>query len=339
MQVSAEAKKSPTVEFKLCKGMAYPARMMLIFGLLALGLLLQLLITWWIGLPFVFAAGLFSLYKSTTNKPKTRHFGQWENVTLDEFIKVQEMLERTAEWKRKDPMAIASPFGCFLFVVLLGLVALIAGYLWFTVNDSNAAYTIAADGLLLLLFVFGSGSRKAWEPPGMKIKLEPLLNVCRRLGNLSGPTIEVKPMLELQGKGEEKVPCDCKLMLQPKGAPEEFLGIQVQTSLNSVQGTNYPYMYCVLLAKTGSGLTDRVAPLLKPNTEELGWFANANDKKNPDLKKLRYRGEVAEPSKQKDVELVVIRQVTLGTGYHTEPSSQIRIVQNAIHLTKTIYDL
>ncbi|MEW6358576.1 MAG: hypothetical protein AB1696_19735 [Planctomycetota bacterium] len=339
MQASAETKEAPAVEFKLCKGMAHSKRMMLILGLLAFGLLLQLFVTWWIGLPFIFTAALFSLYADVTNEPPEQRFGRWENVTLDELVKVQDMLKKNAAWKRKDRMALGSGCGCMVFLLLLAAIAAAGGVLFFTYNDENSACAIAADGLLLLLFIFGSGTRSVWEPPGLAIKLEPLLNVCRHLADHPDPAIEIKPMLELQGKGEKKVPRDCKLMLKLGGAPKEFIGIQVQTSLNSVQGTNYPYMYCVLLAKAGTGLTERAARLLKPTTEKLGWFANANDKKNPDLKKLRYRAEVAEPKKQNDVDIVVIRQVTLGTGYHTNEDDQIRVVKTSVDLAKKIYGL
>ena len=48
---------------------------------------------------------------------------------------------------------------------------------------------------------------------------------------------------------------------------------------------------------------------------------------------------MAEPKVQPDVELVVIRQVTLGKGYHTDSGDQIRVVQTALNLAKKIYGL
>jgi hypothetical protein len=189
-----------------------------------------------------------------------------------------------------------------------------------------------ADGALMLLLLFGSGGRKAWEPSGLKLKLEPLLTVCEYLKRRTDWVIEITPMLELQGKSEKRVPRDCKMMLKPKGMPDGFYGIQVQTSANSVQGTQYPYMYCVLLAQKGTGLVERVKPLLTPGTEEFGWFSNANDKKNPDRNKLRYRDAVAEAKVQKGVELVVVRQKTFGTGYHTDTDGQIEVLKTALDL-------
>ena len=157
MPASAKAERAQKVEFSVFKKMPYGTRVPLIFGCLVVGILIQLFIKWWWGLPFVFFGILLSLYASTTNKPRGRRFGRWENVTLEEFAKIQQMFKKTAEWARRDPLAIPSPLGCLIFLLLLVIVGLIGAVLLMTMQDKNSSYVIVADGLLMLLFFFGAG--------------------------------------------------------------------------------------------------------------------------------------------------------------------------------------
>ena len=58
------------------------------------------------------------------------------------------------------------------------------------------------------------------------------------------------PTLALREGRRGKYPVDARLMLRP--AREDatgFLGVQVQVALNNVQGTDYPYLYAVVLGK------------------------------------------------------------------------------------------
>jgi len=340
MQVLLDAQKAGALKFKLFSKMDLGTRIVIVIGALVLGLLLQLFIVWWLGLPLVVFGVLMSLCDGATNKPRRSYFGKWENVTVEEFRRVLEMLDKSARWSR-DPFGLSpkQPFIGLGVLVLLAGVLLAVGYQIYAAGAWNTFLTFTADGGVMLLLLYITGLRYAWEPPGLRIKLEPLLNVCGHFDSYPDPAIEIVPMLELKGKGKKQVPSDCKLMLKLKGAPEDFYGVQVQTSLNDVQGTKYPYMYCVLLAKSGSGLVEKVEPFLTKATEKLGFFASANDKKNKDLRKKRYRREVAEPKKQLDVELVVIRQVTLGRGYYTKKKDQIRVVETAVDLARKVYGL
>lgn len=337
MPALPDAAQAPTVEFKLFKTMSYGTRVALILCFLVGGVCLQLLTAWWSGLPLVFFGALLGLCNGVTNKPSELRFGKWENVTFDHLRKVEEMLQKSARWGR-DFYGLTSCIGCLFFLLLLGGIGTMASLL-LSGAEENSCYAIMADGFLMFFLLFVTGRRVAWEPDGLRIKLQPLLHVCEYLRTQRQPEIEIVPMLELQGKGDKLVPRDCKLMLKLKRAPAEFLGIQAQTSLNDVQGTKYPYLYCVLLAKPGARLVDRVRPFLTDATERLGFFANANDKANPDLRKKRYGRAVAECDIKKDVELVVIRQVTLGTGYHTNPAGQIYVVRTAIDLARNVYGL
>ncbi len=127
------------------------------------------------------------------------------------------------------------------------------------------------------------------------------------------------------------VPVDCKLMIKFRDSDKNFMGIQVQTTLNSVQGTKYPYTYCVLIAKPEFGIREKIKQFIEtppPGGFSVGLFGDSNAKK--EAKFARYRGCVIESKTEKDVQIVVVRQNTSGTGYRTSPE-QAAVVFGAAH--------
>jgi len=337
MPAYADAAVLGTPEFKILKHVPLGTRMPIIVAAILVGMLCQVFVAWWLGLPFVLFGVLMSLCAGVTNEPARRGRPRWENVTVAELTKADNLCRRIAKWTR-DPFAFSSNLGlgAALFL-LLGAVVGAVGFWFHARGDMNVRNAVWADGGIMLVLLFATGRRSGWRPKDIQLKIAPMLNVCKHLERFPDPGIEIRPMLEVRGKTEKSVPYDCRMMLKFKHAPEDFYGIQVQTSLNRVQGTPHPYMYCVLIAKRGAGLVAAVKPLLTKGKEKMGFFSNANDKKNPDLRKRRYGSEVAEPSTQEDVELVVIRQLTLGKGYHTDASDQVRVLMTAIHLAKTVW--
>jgi len=336
MPASADAAAAQRVEFKLFRNLGFPGRMAIIAAALVAGLLCQVFIGWLAGIPFVLFGVLMGLCNDVTNKPKSRGRSRWENVTAEELRKADELCRKSQEWAR-DPFSLSGiNIGIAVFLLMGAVVAAVVFY-FHTRGEINLRNAVVADGGIMLVLLFATGRRRAWQPEGIGVKLLPLLNVCTYLESYPDPAIQVRPILEIRGTGEKAIPYDCRLMLKLKGAPKDFYGIQVQTSLNEVQGTPFPYMYCVLLAKRGSGLVSKVTPLLRAATERVGFFSKSSDKKNPDLRKKRYLGEVAEPEVQPEVELVVVRQVTLGRGYHTTPDDQLRVLSRAIDLAKRVW--
>ena len=107
------------------------------------------------------------------------------------------------------------------------------------------------------------------------------------------------PQMQVRTSGQGEMPCDAKLVLRLDALGDAFLGLQVQVVLNNVQGSDYPYLYCVLVARPQ-------LHILEPN-------AIATPPK----------GIVVEPKHQEadNVDIVVIRQETTKTkGYHTQPA-------------------
>ena len=112
-------------------------------------------------------------------------------------------------------------------------------------------------------------------------------------------------------KGE--VPRDVKAVVRFAKGPEEFLGLQMQIAINSVQGKDYPYFYCVLVAK-----------------ENLGQFVENHLDAPPG-------GIVLEPKYQDGVYVAVMRQATTkNSGYHTDLKAAAKIFGYALKQARAV---
>ena len=123
------------------------------------------------------------------------------------------------------------------------------------------------------------------------------------------------------------------MMVKIENAPEDFMGIQIQTGINTVQNSNYPYTYCVLLAKPSFNLSEKAIKHLT-SVPQKGRYSDANEEKEAPLP--RFEGFIAEPDKKEDVELVVIRKETKGKGYITSDSDAITIFTTALKLARWV---
>jgi hypothetical protein len=119
------------------------------------------------------------------------------------------------------------------------------------------------------------------------------------------------PFLEVgQTKTGGTFPNDARLMVRFNQAPEDFIGVQFQISINNVKSTQYPYLYAVILAKPGFKLRDKF--------------------KDPKIDNLIMENEEAD-----EADVIVIRQFTTQTsGYHTDTKTQEYIVSGCIQAVK-----
>jgi hypothetical protein len=94
---------------------------------------------------------------------------------------------------------------------------------------------------------------------------------------------------------------------------KDFLGLYAQVVVNEVNGTSYPYLYVVLVAKKGYGLR------------------NAFDKYSPGS------GMIKEFRDQSEVEVIVIRQETTPrSGYFTDRRAGSRIFLDGLSFSKVV---
>ena len=116
--------------------------------------------------------------------------------------------------------------------------------------------------------------------------------------------------------GGGQMPCGVKLQFRLPSLGPDFLGLQVQVNLNNVQGSDYPYLYCVLVARPELKMLERLsAP--------------------PIIEKI-----VVEAQRKDDVHVLVVRQETTKTsGYHTKPADCRTIFLYALDLCRLLEKL
>jgi hypothetical protein len=96
-----------------------------------------------------------------------------------------------------------------------------------------------------------------------------------------------------------------------------FMGVQLQVTLNSVQGTDYPYLYAVILGKEGFKLPDVPKRRIAHGVDLVG-----------------------EIGKGKDVRYVVVRQhADRKGGWHTDDGAIGGIVAAALELARAAWRL
>jgi hypothetical protein len=207
---------------------------------------------------------------------------------------------------------------CVSGVVTLGLLALCIGMIWFLLDRSAAsriwAPVFVADAAALLLPHWITGTRRGWRPVALRQTINALETAMAEIDQFETPPCQIQPLFEMAGKGERRVPADARVFVRFPDGPSGLLGLQLQVTTNNVQGTNYPYLYAVLVAEKDFGLLDTFLDDIK---RQIRTNLPAASKKE----RL-----TIESSREADVEVIVIRQHTTKTsGYHTKPAAIRRI--------------
>jgi hypothetical protein len=157
--------------------------------------------------------------------------------------------ERRGERWDTTPWDISNRRGVIVLVVLLAalwLAPYMAGQTfesWFTVRAARAVP-------YLLVPLWLNGIRTVWNPSELRKKGEALAVARAAVEAEAKGDFDFIPMLALRAGVRGRYPVDARLMLRPSREDASgFLGVQLQVSINSVQGTDYPYLYGVVLGK------------------------------------------------------------------------------------------
>ncbi len=311
MKLFPDPQRQGDIHFLFAKSWPYLLRIKIVLALFGLGLTAQLFINFWLGLAFLaFATGL-TLIKGYSARPSVRGPEDWSQVTPDEYQKIQLKQKQLQQWDL-DCFDITNPLGVACFAgCALGCAAV-----WFHFvmqgNEVLAGYW-AWDSAVVFAPHWFVGVRDFLKKDRLIIKVKLLEGMMRFL---SAPSdVQVLPMLATRRTKEgKKVPTDARLMLRFFPAPKEFLGLQVQISMNTVQGTDYPYLYCVLIAKSSRFFHDMKDHIRNPP-----------------------RGLTLEHKSENDVTVLVIRQRTTRTsGYHTNRRAAEYVLKSAVDITRQL---
>lgn len=178
------------------------------------------------------------------------HEEVWAPTEDDWTLRVGALEQQGKDWDTS-PWDITSGRGILtllLVIAALGFGIVVMG----AALGGDAAMRLAVAAAVLILPLWLNGIRTTWNPSELRLKGE-ALDVARGAvaGEVEGELDRV-PLLALREGRRGKYPVDARLMLRPaEDDGTSFLGVQVQVAINNVQGTDFPYLYCVVLGKEG----------------------------------------------------------------------------------------
>lgn len=330
MSILPPPQKDGEITFFIAKSLPYRPRMALVALLLLAGLGLQVTTGFWPGLALMIMGQLLGMNSGYTAVPKLLPDQTWERVTPDEYEKVKRRADELKEWDEDffDGTSTRGMTGFVVTAVLCAALYFLAAKAW-SFPPEYVMY-FGLDAAVLILPLWFIGTRNYLKKDRLIIKIEMLKVVMAALADAS--EVQVQPMLSLCAteKGG-KEPEDARLMMKIVGAPKDFYGIQAQLSINSVQGKDYPYLYCVLIAKHGSGLLEGwESAVEQPETSFLSGIIGA-------LLGNASTGMVYEPSEAGEVDIIVARQRTTQTsGYYTSQSAALAVVEASLKLARAL---
>lgn len=260
------------------------------------------------GMPFIVACAILNATRGVSVKKVTPEKTAWEEVTGS---KIAEVLEHCGRVKKFN----SGNLGCCLgLVILAGFFVLVFSPLVEWGSLPFALTATAVDALVLFGGLILSGRKSAWMPHGLEAKARIVQAVMASPLVKKDPALAAAPYLEIGRVGDATFPNDARVLIRFKDAPDEFIGLQGQISINTVRSRAYPYFYIVLLARPAFHLFERYnsAP--------------------PDP-----GGLTVEEKKTEEVDVLVLRQTTTKTsGYHTDEPMQEHILAQAIKIARAV---
>lgn len=323
--------KDGQIKFIIAKSLPYKPRMALIAGLLLAGLGLEVGFSFWAGLAVLLAASLFGMVQGYDATPRIAGVEKWERVTPDEYTKIKLKADQLKRWD-EDMFDITNTTGALVFVagviLCVGIYLVLAGTFGFPVGYCNL---VGLNAAVLIAPLWFTGVKEYLRKDRLIIKINLLEGVMRALTPLS--EVQVFPMLALAETSEGKQdPEDARLLINLVGAPAAFYGVQVQISINGVKGQDFPYLYCVLIAKAGSGLLEGYERFLDKPSESSGMISDFFMRLVDPGQKLVY-----EAQKNPDADILVIRQLAeKNRGYSTGQKEADAIISASLEMAKKL---
>ncbi len=287
------------VVFLFWQSLSYGRRLALAFGLILAGFVIQV-VTWSFLAGFLplLAGSILLLVKGYNNRVDFGRYdatAQWEPSDIAKLDEIQALDKRIRQWDAS-LLDVSSWPGSLVFIGALASLGIAA------ILTRGFTRVLVLDAMVLLLPHWITGIRSALVLPRLLVKVRTTQELLRDANVRSGlKDHKVDLMVLLKGK-EKRLPDDIKLRVTLKGQPRDFLGLYAQVVVNEVNGTSYPYLYVVLVAKRGYGLR------------------SAFDGYRPAA------GLLKEFKEQDEAEVLVIRQKTAGrSGYSTSYQAACRI--------------
>lgn len=258
------------------------------------------------GMPFIILCLILNLIRGVAIKRVSPSKLNWQEVTPDKIKQVLAHCRKIRKFRSQN-------FGCF--VALIVLIFVLGSFLFPVLNKISISFPLTATIVNAVILFSGltlSGRKSAWMPYALDIKVEIVNRIIESPVVGNDPSLQAIPYLEIGETKEGSFPNDTRVLIKFKEAPEDFIGLQGQISINSVKSRKYPYFYVVLIARPQFKLFEKFR-LLKTVLDNI----------------------TVERKKTEEVDVIVLRQrTTKTTGYHTDQKTQDRILLNGIKIVK-----
>ena len=281
--------------------------------LLAVGFAVQVLGSLAIGAAMLFVASMLAVVRGFSNVPEQLgRSAEWRGAGREQLEQILRIAEKGRRW---DQSCLDITCGAGLVgLAIVGVFVACLTCILISSRQERLALACVLDSVVLLLPHWITGVRRILTNDPLTIKVNLLLAIlrCWESGRRDGETIHPQMQVLLSPKGE--MPNDAKLLLRFEKLGDAFLGLQVQVTANRVQGRDYPYLYCVLVARPGLRMLELLDPEPPSNI-------------------------VAEPDRkpEENIEILVIRQrTTKKSGYHTNPAACQAIFLYALELCRKL---
>ncbi len=261
------------------------------------------------GMPFILLCLILNLIKGISIKKAEPADLSWEVVTPDRIDEVLAHCRRIKKFRSQN-------LGCFLgFIVVL----IFFGFFLFPLIGSlSVPFSLLAaivDAVVLFSGLVLSGRKSAWMPHALDLKAEIVKRLLDSRIVKEDPALSGVPYLEIGHTSDGAYPNDTRFLIKFQDAPDTFIGLQGQVSINTVKSRPYPYFYTVVLARPEFGLLDKFRSL-----------------------QVSLDNITLETKKTGEVDVVVIRQTTSKTsGFHTNDKTQDYILLQSIKIAKQLF--
>jgi hypothetical protein len=251
---------------------------------------------------------ILNLIKGVAVKKVTPGQLKWQEVTPEKVEYVLAHCRRIKKFRSHN-------LGCFIGLIISFFV--LGSFLFPLFRELSVPFPFTAtvvNAVILFSGLMLSGRKSAWMPYALDIKAEIVKRIIETPAIKNDPSLQVIPYLEVGEAEQGSFPNDARVLVKFREAPEEFIGLQGQISINTVKSKQYPYFYVVLLARPAFGLLKKFKSL-KVSLEKV----------------------TIEQKRAGEVDVIVMRQHTTKTaGYHTNRKAQDYILQNGIRIVKEL---
>ena len=310
--------KRDSVRFYVAKKLPYNLRINLAVVLLIGGFGLQLVFLDPVsGIPFLLLGIVLVFVKGYDSRKSLKTFNldpSWKTVPLEKIQEIERLRKKNRRWDR-DALDISNPLGFFGLLLFSSMAIALALGLGALAKDRRISSILGLDTIILVVPIWLSGMKLLLKQPNLAVRVNLILKLHDVFQDLKKEELFKPALMLTKDKNNKAVPVDARFSIQFPHSPDGFYGLQAQINLNVVQGSSYPYFYCVLAAKPGFGLSSYRDKMDCPS------------------------GIICEAQKDRRAEVLVIRQKTTNkSGYHTNDSRCAEILAASLEGGRKIID-